>query len=152
MLHLISFLDELRKIAANAMAPPSSAGALGMPRIPGPGRLPSIDEHAAMGANYKMHMPTVFADMQQRNLAAGSPGGTASGATPTIPAPAGTLPQAHPTMPAPRPSILGAPMSQRNVTTAITHMPTVRPAAAAGALGKLKKPLGGVLQAAAHAA
>jgi hypothetical protein len=153
---LSSFLDELAKIAtfANAMAPPASAQSLGMSRLPGPSRVPNIDSSAAMEMNYNMHMPTVMADMQAR--AANQTVRPGASATPkTIPAPAAALPQSgivprRSTLLAPRPSMLGAPMSQRNVTTAITHLPTVRPAAAAGALGKLTKPLGGVLHA-AHA-
>jgi hypothetical protein len=96
-LHLDSFIDELSKIAAfaNAMPPPSSQAALQVGRraVPGPMPVPHINEAAAGGMNYKMHMPTVLADMQQRAANPTVHPGMAA-ATKTIPAAAGTLPGA----------------------------------------------------------
>jgi hypothetical protein len=160
MLPLTSFLDELAKIAAfaNAMLPPSSGGAANTARLPGPSRVPNIDPSGAMSANYMMHMPTVMADMEARAKSGVQPAGTAArtipapaGSTPkTIPAPAAALP--HPTMPAPSPGRLGASMPQVPFKGTIASLPTVRPTgfspSMGAAVGKLTKPLGGVLRVA----
>lgn len=147
MLPLEAFLQELCKIAGmyDAMPPPASPQATALARLPGPGRLPSIDQGGAIGASYKMHAPTVLAGLQ-------ASGGARTG---TIPSPA---PHAavSPTMQAPAPNHLGAPISTRGITTPMTHMPTVHPAsgmvgAAEQAVSKLRKPISGVVQRVARA-
>jgi hypothetical protein len=100
---------ELAKIAAfaNAMQPPASPQATQMGPMPGPQRVPSINEAAVGSANYKMYLPTVVADMQARAATPTIRPGMA--VTPkTIPAAAGALPRAvSGTVPKPT-SILGA--------------------------------------------
>lgn len=92
MISLNAFLDELVEIIKMAIPTtfaPTQARLRGAAPLPAPAPLPNINAATGSG-NYKMHMPTVLANMKQQAATSTVRPGTPK----TIPAVAGSLPGA----------------------------------------------------------